>query len=70
MRVLIFFQLAILLGCSSSNKNDNEIESFKRQAEQVTIIRDESLHQRLYVDNYLKNCQQNGSRMPPNICHE
>ena len=41
MRVLIFFQLAILLGCSSSNKNDNEIESFKRQAEQVTIIRDE-----------------------------
>jgi len=41
MKLLIFFQLAILLGCSSSSKNDNDIESFKRQAEQVTIIRDE-----------------------------
>ena len=41
MRLLIFFQFAILLGCSSSSKNDNDIESFKRQADQVTIIRDE-----------------------------
>src|SRR5215204_661342 len=41
MRLLIYFALSICLGCSSSSQNKNEINSLKRQAEQVTIIRDD-----------------------------
>ena len=41
MRLLIYFALSICLGCSSSSQNENEIDSLKRQAEQVTIIRDD-----------------------------
>jgi len=51
-------------------RNANQTKNFTTTGQILTIIRDESLDQRLYVDNYLKNCQQNGSGMPPDICHE
>jgi len=39
--------------------NANQTKNFTTTAQILSIIRDESLHQSLYVDNYLKSSQQN-----------
>lgn len=40
-------------------RNANQTKNFTTTGQILSIIRDESLHQRLYVDNYLKSSQQN-----------
>lgn len=41
MRFLLYFGLYISMGCSSSSPDKSEVDSYKRQAQRVTIIRDE-----------------------------